>query len=595
MKIRNLIIITAALCAIIVAFTFIQERSYSIQAIDTELFLKEDGTIHVKETIHYSFNGTWNGITREIPLRGSQAIQNLNVSADGAYVGSCEVEKENNIQNIKVYLYSDPRLTKPITDQRVNVTFEYDAINVLRFYNDITELHYKIIGEGWKVPIGQVNTRIHLPRKDGVKYWLNPPYYVKDSKWRGNTLEVTADTIPAGQFFEVEMVIPKEYFAANPANGTIINQDALAIIEGKQEKYQEELAFKNILYSLTGILLLIASFTPLLIYLKYGREPKIDYRADYEHEIPYDDPPAVVNAIYTSKVFKGVGEPDMNGFKATIMDLINRNYLKVETRTKGKTKRVFLKINKEKGLEDFEMYVMRFLRRFKKGDLIELDEIPKKLSKKRHARYFKDVYDKWKNSIKTKFLNKEKIGRIFINKGAKYMKVFGFIGVALAIIVAFLTIQDPLARLPFFASILLAITSIIAILLPEDIPGHWTREGREHIEKWKNFKKYLKDFSLIKEYPPESVEIWNKYLVYATALGIADNVIKAMKFQLPQQELEENDMYVFHDYGGYALLSSALATGMSTATEIEFDETVGDTGDIGDIGGGDMGGGGDAF
>jgi uncharacterized membrane protein len=37
-------------------------------------------------------------------------------------------------------------------------------------------------------------------------------------------------------------------------------------------------------------------------------------------------------------------------------------------------------------------------------------------------------------------------------------------------------------------------------------------------------RKYIKDFSLIKEYPPESVKVWNKYLVYATALGIADEV-----------------------------------------------------------------------
>lgn len=584
---RNLIIIVGVLSfLIIIGFMATQGRSYSITAIDTDLFLKEDGTIHVKEKIHYSFKGTWNGITRVIPLDAGQSIQNLNVSAEGAYIGYPEIETENNIQRIRVYLYSDPMLTTPITDQKVNLTFEYDAINVLTFYNDITELHYKIIGEGWKVPIEQSNTRIHLPGKEGTKYWLNPPYYLEGAKWQKNTLEVTSKTIPAGQFFEVEMTIPKEYFSANPNNGRIIEQEALPIIERKQREYQEELAFKNMIYSLTGIMLIIANFTPLFIYLKYGREPEIDYKAEYEREIPYNDPPALVNAIYPSKIFKGVGEPDMDGFKATIMDLIDRNYLKVET----KEKKVFLKINKDlKGLEDFEMDVIRFLRRFRKNNLIPLDEIPKKLSEKNTAIYFQGLYENWKNHLKKKFIT-DKIEEIFINKGAKYMKIYGIIGIILAIIVAYFTMGDPLGKLPFSTAVLLATTSIIAILLPEDIPGHWTPQGREYIEKWNNFKKYLKDFSQIKEYPPESVKIWNKYLVYATALGIAENVIKAMKLQLPEQELEENDVYIFHYYGGYGLLSTALATGMSTSTETEHDNIS-----IGDIGGGDMGGGGDAF
>jgi uncharacterized membrane protein len=58
-----------------------------------------------------------------------------------------------------------------------------------------------------------------------------------------------------------------------------------------------------------------------------------------------------------------------------------------------------------------------------------------------------------------------------------------------------------------------------------------------------SFKRYINDFSLIKEYPPDSVQLWNKYLVYATALGSAEGVIKAMENSLPTGELEGNDIY----------------------------------------------------
>ena len=43
---------------------------------------------------------------------------------------------------------------------------------------------------------------------------------------------------------------------------------------------------------------------------------KIDYKAEYEHEMPSDDPPALVNAICKPKISKDVGEPDMDGFKS---------------------------------------------------------------------------------------------------------------------------------------------------------------------------------------------------------------------------------------------------------------------------------------
>ena len=98
----------------------------------------------------------------------------------------------------------------------------------------------------------------------------------------------------------------------------------------------------------------------------------------------------------------------------------------------------------------------------------------------------------------------------------------------------------------------------------------------------------------MKEYPPESIVIWNKYLVYATALGAADAVRKAMELNVPKDDLNGSDLYMFHYYGGYMLLDSAFDTGMTTATASSTNG--GDFGGVGDIGGGfGGGGGGDAF
>ncbi|EKF87020.1 DUF2207 domain-containing protein [Methanobacterium formicicum] len=576
-----------------------EDRSYSIPSINMDMFLQNDGSIHVTETIHYSFSGTYNGVYRDIPLKNGQILENVKVSTQGAY-SSQEVIDQGTNQRVKIYLYSDAAKTNPISNKDVAVTIEYDLVHVLRFYNDIVQLQYKLVGEGWDVPIEQLNAKIHVPSSDGVKYWLNPPYYAKNSSWQGNTLEVNSESIPSGDYFEIRMVLPKSQFSSNPTNGTIINQDALNQIEQIQTAYQNQLNFNSMLYSILAVLMILSLFVPLIIYYRYGREPKIDYRAEYERDIPTDDPPALVNAICGPGFSKKIGEPDMDGFKATIMDLIDRKYLLMEKEPSEKQgygidDSMFLKINPEKdksALKEFELDILNFLGEFEQDGLISLDQISADLSDRETAKSFRDTYNNWKDDIKDRFLSDDQMDKIFIKKGDTYLKIFGVAGIIVAAIVFFVTITDslPAAKFALVASIALGVVSVISLILPQKIAGQWTTYGEEYDAKWHNFKKYIQDFSLIKEYPPESVTIWNKYLVYATALGAAEAVRKAMELYVPNEQLEGSDIYMFHYYGGYALLASSLDNGISTASA-----GSGDFGGVGDIGGGDIGGGGGAF
>ena len=89
-------------------------------------------------------------------------------------------------------------------------------------------------------------------------------------------------------------------------------------------------------------------------------------------------------------------------------------------------------------------------------------------------------------------------------------------------------------------SVFLFISGFVIYMLPEDIFGQWTKEGRLYMLKWKNFKKFLSDNSLMKEHPPESIVIWNQYLVYATALGVADKVYESMKLHVGEGNIDDD-------------------------------------------------------
>ena len=66
-----------------------------------------------------------------------------------------------------------------------------------------------------------------------------------------------------------------------------------------------------------------------------------------------------------------------------------------------------------------------------------------------------------------------------------------------------------------------------------------TQEGTEEREEWKALGRYIEEFSMIDEKEVPSLVIWEKYLVYATAFGIADKAIEQMKAKYPEVFVEE--------------------------------------------------------
>jgi len=66
-----------------------------------------------------------------------------------------------------------------------------------------------------------------------------------------------------------------------------------------------------------------------------------------------------------------------------------------------------------------------------------------------------------------------------------------------------------------------------------------TETGAEAYAEWKGLKKFLNDFSNLKDYAPDSIVVWENYLVYATTFGIADKVIKYMEMNIDKIPKEE--------------------------------------------------------
>lgn len=71
------------------------------------------------------------------------------------------------------------------------------------------------------------------------------------------------------------------------------------------------------------------------------------------------------------------------------------------------------------------------------------------------------------------------------------------------------------------------------MILQEDIHG-LTQKGIDEKSQWEGLKKYMQDFSMLNEREVPELILWEKFLVYATVFGIAEQVLKQLKVKYPE-------------------------------------------------------------
>lgn len=562
------------------------DRSYSITQAFVDLTVGKDGLLHVEEEYDYSFDGAFNGVYRDIPLKSGERIENIKVDAEGAYPVLKEIDDDDGYKHLKIYLYSDEAHTQGIKDCNVKIYISYDMTNVVTLFNDIGALQFKLWGEEWDVGVDKLTATVHLPGDSGNEYFLNPQEYNETSSINNNIITAESNSLPKGEFYELLVLMPLTDFNDDSTYAKVVDKDGYNMIMKNLEDSVNERNFWTMAYIILGLLTLISPITAILVYLRYGREHEVAYDGIYERDLPTDDPPEFVNALIENK--KDIGTPNIKGFEASIMNLINKKTITLDTDIDEDTEMedLLLKFNGKERLTASENIVYDTLQNFSTNDTLNLSTFSNKLSAEADALWFTDKIKDWEKSVK----NEINLPEYFDDTGSTIIQIMGILGIIYAIIIAPLGFYTNIST-GFFcvvAGIALGVFSFALVMIDKDIFGRWTEEGRVYYLKWKNLKSFLIDNSLIKEHPPESIVIWKEYLIYGAALGVAEEVYESMKLQMPNISEFDDDIIRYHYYGGYGMMSSAFITG-ETVTNYS------DSSDFGDIGGGSGGGGGGAF
>lgn len=286
----------------------------------------------------------------------------------------------------------------------------------------------------------------------------------------------------------------------------------------------------------------------------------IHRKLKYFRDIPREKtatPGEAVYLYYFNKSNTDMKSKQANVVAATILNLALKGYVKLRVEETN----VYVKVIKDtEGLKKDELAVYNILKDTGEDSEFKIDEI-NKFAKKEYSKYSAYINNLINQSRETLYKLKlvDKANQKEYKKSEyaanKFMLLRGTIEF---ILIGFLIGLIPLFNkayinifgigfIPEFITISLILLPIISSLLikfkmcekTQSKIAVLTQEGTEEREEWKALGKYIEEFSMIDEKEVPSLIIWEKYLVYATAFGIADKAIEQMKAKYPEVFAQE--------------------------------------------------------
>ncbi|MCX6742514.1 MAG: DUF2207 domain-containing protein [Candidatus Pacearchaeota archaeon] len=368
---------------------------------------------------------------------------------------------------------------------------------------------------------------------------------------------ISSGVITKNRFFPEEYVIAYIPYENNISSFNVIH------INNFEFDDSSKFFFRDVL------IILLFLIPPVLFYLLWRKLGK---------EISYVDLPETLSFYpQERKAWEIVaffrapfGELGKNFVPTIITDFYRRKIIDI----KEVDKEIYIKIKHKTGLDDVELKFINLLEKIRdlgnkkyidSDGFFDIKKSSKSLGFTEKSRVSNDF------RLLTKKV--EKKSRDYIEKkGAKIFVVSIFFFVFLSII--FLNFSS------FLLYVLLLSYILIASLIANNttILSRYKKKYYQEYQKWDSFKRYLKEFPSMRDSPPKAVVLWEKYLVYATALGVSAVVIKRFKYWGIIKGAE------YDAYSSMPHVSSSISSGFASAGV--------SGGGMGGAGGGGAGGGG---
>ena len=366
----------------------------------------------------------------------------------------------------------------------------------------------------------------------------------------------------------------ENYKEAEKRINNVYDKALILKIEKELDEYYKRLQKKDLTTELimSGISLGTILITLIAYYVIPLRKKRVS--PYYFRDIPSDLPPACVGLLVDKKITK-------NEVSASILDLIIRKIIIIEKQEDNSYD--FVLTTDYDKLSDYDKVLF---------SLIFVNKGVTRINSKKIRKIHITTFKKFKKAVADELTHRnlmvdyledfDEVNGIILELGLialvtplrligcvlifvysllRYHEHF-YLWLFVLLNIALIVMSIILNSTVFHISIILSLISIVYIKIkikyfPMKLNINYTKPGKEEMKLWHGVRNFLIDFSKINDREIKEINVWEKYLVYATALGVSKKVLDTIKVNIEQLDIN-NDYDLLTDFANYNMVSSSI-------------------------------------
>ena len=571
---------------------------YSMDQTNIDATLDTSGGLTVTEVRAFDFDGDFHGVYWKIP-KGENGTNGRTVSVQVLDAGIVEGGQArsftessagaNETYSITDYgSYLQIKLYSAQSDTTAHFYVSYYADGIATRWSDTGELYWKFVSDGWDVESQNVTCTIHLPVPSGesvvggdnVRAWGHGPLDASLA-FDGNDIVYTVPGVGSSEFAEARITFPASWISECPET----SGEKLSSMLAEEQKNADDAnarraAARAAMYGVTGICLAVAVAAIVAAFIarrRYKATHTAKFDDKYFRDVPTGDHPVVLAMLATGE------DPGPEGLTASLMRLTDEHVVQLD-----KVKLSKKKVLGSKEVEDYRASLVGPIPESALGTPAERESarhadvaavnflfrhLARKISRPNDPTYagdepalyfsvikkyaksapeaYSDAYKSWQSSINAEYLRRFSGNGSLKGAGRGVAILLG----SLSVLAAFLEVF--VVGIMFEGDILLALgvaaicgaCGALSLFL---VSGKFFKDisasAIETKAKVLALKRWLQEFTRLDEAVPTDVILWNRLLVMAVALGVADKVIEQLKVVMPELLDDPSFMPVYSWY-----------------------------------------------
>lgn len=469
--IRCIVIIAAFLLLPIQVYAV----DYSIETMNIDVYLQEDGDVHVIEEQTYKFDSAFNGITRIINPKEGTSITNVAATENN---DALDVEQDG----------LEYRIHRKGKDETITVELTYTIVDGVQVYADIAEFYWPFFDTNNVSDYEQFNITVHPPKATDDVIALGYDTAENSEKiMTDGSVVFNLGYVPSAEKGDIRVAYDKTLFPSASITKDIPMKDN--IMAEQQNLIDQRIAFEQEQNNLSQISMYVIGFLLvvfiLLLFIAWRKKQTIKLEVERRFPPAYFVPEETMSLPATIYFMKS-GMFQSEVLTAALLELVRKGHVKQTDEASFKV------VNRNTTYEHERILIEWLFDEVGQDGSFKMEDLKTYTNNESNLETYQKNYTSWQQAVQ-----EEVNSNVLFAKNTKLRALIAMIGVFLIPFIVVLGIYE-LYMFMFFGIVL-----SIGFLLFSAFFRVRTAKGVKIKRDWETFQV---------KYPQMSDSEWNELI-----------------------------------------------------------------------------------